>query len=210
MKATSYQPLRGDVCERIRARIVDGTYPAGSRLVERSIAADLGVSRVPVREALHTLVREGFATERDTGGTAVRGYEDDEIDELFDVRAALEGLLVEQLAGRPRDLAPLRASLDEARRHLDDGNEAAAVATNARFHEVMASLGRGPLVRQLLADLDQRMRWLLRQHTEPAAIHAEHQELVDAIESGDVERAREVNQRHLRTSRQAFDETRTP
>ena len=210
MKATSYQPLRGDVCERIRARIVDGTYPAGSRLVERSIAADLGVSRVPVREALHTLVREGFATERDTGGTAVRGYEDDEIDELFDVRAALEGLLVEQLAGRPRDLAPLRASLDEARRHLDDGNEAAAVAANARFHEVMASLGRGPLVRQLLADLDQRMRWLLRQHTEPAAIHAEHQELVDAIESGDVERAREVNQRHLRTSRQAFDETRTP
>lgn len=209
MKAIDYQPLRGDVCARIRKRIVDGTYPAGGRLVERSIAADLGVSRVPVREALHTLVREGFAVERDTGGTAVRTYEADEIDELFDVRAALEGLLVEQLTARPHDVAPLRASLDETRNHLDRGDELAAIAANAAFHEVMASLGRGPLVRQLLADLDQRMRWLLRQHADPAAIHAEHGELVDAMESGDVDRAREVNARHLRTSRRAFDETRS-
>jgi len=209
VKSSSYQPLRGDVCERIRESIVDGTYPAGSRLVERSIAADLGVSRVPVREALHTLVREGFATERDTGGTAVRGYDDDEIDELFDVRAALEDLLVQQLAGRPHNLDPLRASLDMARRHLDEGDEASAIAANATFHEIMASLGRGPMVRQLLADLDQRMRWLLRQHTDPAAIQAEHQQLVDAMESGDVARALEVNRRHLRTSREAFDETKT-
>ncbi len=202
--------MRGDVCERIRERIVDGTYPAGSRLVERSIAGDLGVSRIPVREALQTLVREGFAVERDTGGTAVRTYEADEIDELFDVRAVLEGLLVEQLTSGPpgEGLAPLRTSLEAAQRCLDVGDLAGAVAANARFHEVMASLGQGPLVRQLLADLDQRMRWLLRQHTDPAAIHAEHRELVDAMESGTVDRAREVNERHLRTSRKAFDEAR--
>ena len=210
MKAVDYQPLRGDVCARIRERIVDGTYPAGGRLVERSIAADLGVSRVPVREALQTLVREGFAIERDTGGTAVRTYEPDEIDELFDVRAVVEGLLVEQLtsAREPGDLTTLRASLDGAQRCLDTGDTTGAVAANARFHEAMAELGQGPLVRQLLGDLDQRMRWLLRQHADPAAIHAEHVELVEAIESGDLDRAREVNRKHLRTSRRAFDETR--
>lgn len=200
--------MRGDVCECIRERIVDGTYPAGGRLVERSIADELGVSRVPVREALHTLVREGFAVERDTGGTAVRTYDAEEIDELFDVRAVLEGLLVQQLTSAPpaEGLTRLRASLGAAQRFLDSGDLAGAVAANAGFHDVMATLGQGPLVRQLLADLDQRMRWLLRQHTDPAAIHAEHRELVDAIESGDVERAREVNERHLRTSRRAFDE----
>ena len=210
VKAIDYQPLRGDVCERIRERIVDGTYAAGSRLVERSIAAELGVSRVPVREALQTLVREGFAVERDTGGTAVRTYEADEIDELFDVRAVVEGLLVEQLASEPTadGLATLHASLDDAQQHLDAGDTAGAVAANARFHEAMAVLGQGPLVRQLLADLDQRMRWLLRQHADPAAIHAEHRELVEAMESGDVDRARAVNRRHLRTSRRAFDEAR--
>lgn len=209
VKTTDYQPLRGDVSARIRERIVDGTYASGSRLVERTIAADLGVSRVPVREALHTLVREGFAVERTTGGIAVRAYDDEEIDELFDVRAALEGLLVEQLTGRSLDLSPLRESLDEAWRCLDAGDKPGALVANAQFHEVMASLGRGALVRQLLSDLDQRMRWLLRQHTDPAAIHAEHRELVEAIESGDVAQAREVNGRHLRTSRRAFDETRT-
>ena len=83
------------------------------------------------------------------------------------------------------------------------------IAGYAAFHDVMASLGRGPLVRQLLVEVDQRMRWLLRQHTDPAAIHAEHHELVDAIASGDVGRAREVNRQHLRTSRLAFDETRS-
>ena len=56
VKSTEYQPLRGDVSARIRERIVDGTYPAGSRLVERTIAAELGVSRVPVREALRPLL----------------------------------------------------------------------------------------------------------------------------------------------------------
>jgi DNA-binding GntR family transcriptional regulator len=208
MKAIDYQPLRGDVCERIRERIVDGTYPAGSRLVERSIAADLGVSRVPVREALQTLVREGFAVERDTGGTAVRAYEADEIDELFDVRAVVEGLLVEQLTTSGADLGTLQASLDHVRQRLDAGDTTGAVAANARFHEAMAALGQGPLVRQLLADLDQRMRWLLRQHADPAAIHAEHRELVEAMESGDVDRAQEVNQRHMRTSRRAFDQAR--
>ena len=208
MKAIDYQPLRGDVCERVRERIVDGTYPPGGRLVERSIAADLGVSRVPVREALQTLVREGFAVERDTGGTAVRTYEADEIDELFDVRAVVEGLLVEQLtsAGAANGLTTLHRSLEDAQRCLDAGDTAGAVAANARFHETMAALGQGPLVRQLLADLDQRMRWLLRQHADPAVIQTEHRELVEAMESGDVDRARDVNQRHLRTSRRAFDE----
>lgn len=210
-KPIDYRPLRGDVCERIRARIVDGTYPARSRLVERTIADELGVSRVPVREALHTLVREGFATERETGGTAVRAYEADEIEELFEVRSVLEWILVEQLTVNPPEdgLAPLGEKLADTQRCLDAGDTTGAVSANARFHEVMASLGRGPLVRQVLGDVDQRMRWLLRQHTDPAAIHAEHRELVEAIESGDVARANEVNHRHLRTSRRAFDEATT-
>lgn len=207
MRATDYRPLRGDVCDRIRDAIVTGRHPVGGRLVERSIAAELGVSRVPVREALHALVREGFAVERDTGGIAVRGYGGDEIDELFDVRGALETLLVEQLtlAATTSGLGPLRASLEAAQRCLDAGDVSGAVVANAEFHEVMASLGRGPLVRQLLIDIDQRMRWLLRQHADPAAIHREHAELVEAMESGDVNRAREVNARHLVTSRRALE-----
>jgi DNA-binding GntR family transcriptional regulator len=205
VKSTTYQPLRSDVSARIRDRIIDGVYPAGSRLVERTIAAELGVSRVPVREALHTLVRDGFAVERDTGGTAVRTYEQHEIDELFEVRAALEGLIVDHLTQATDGLTPLRDNLEDVKRHLDVGDVDAAVAANAEFHAVMARMGHGPMVRGLLADLDARMRWLLSQHSDPAAIHAEHHELVEAMESGDVARAHAVNRRHLATSRQAFD-----
>jgi DNA-binding GntR family transcriptional regulator len=78
--------LRALVRDKIRRRIVDGRVPPGARLVERNLAAELGVSGVPVREALRDLVAEGYAVNRATRGIAVRSYPEPEIDELFEIR----------------------------------------------------------------------------------------------------------------------------
>ena len=69
---------------------MSGAIVPGARLVERNLAAELGVSRVPVREALRDLVAEGYAVDRATRGIAVRDYPAAEIDELFEIREALE------------------------------------------------------------------------------------------------------------------------
>ena len=85
--------------------IINGSLVPGSRLIERNLAAELAVSRVPVREALRDLVAEGYAVDRPAPaanqrrGIAVRDYPAEEIDELFELRAALEGVLLRRCLG---------------------------------------------------------------------------------------------------------------
>lgn len=205
-------PLRAAVRDRIRNRIIDGTLSPGGRLVERNLADELGVSRVPVREALRDLVAEGYAIDRATRGIEVRGYPAAEIDELFEIRAALEAVLLRRaLDGLPaRGRSSLERCLQQAKAALDAGDNAAAVSANARFHDVLADVAGGPMLREMLHGIRDRMRWLLRQHSNPAEIHAEHEELFEAIVSArtpdDRERAETLFRQHLRTSRLAHDQ----
>ena len=198
-------PLRTSVRDRIRREIVAGTLAPGTRLVERNLAADLGVSRVPVREALRDLVAEGYAVDRATRGIAVRDYPAAEIDELFEIRDALEGVLLHRaLAGLAEcDEAKLRRCLDDARSALEAGDLLTAVGANAKFHEVLAEVAAGPMLRQMLLGVRDRMRWLLRQHGNPEQIHAEHEALLDAICAGDRPEAERLFRQHLSTSRAA-------
>lgn len=190
--------------DAIRSRIIDSVYAPGDRLVERAIAADLKVSRVPVRQALRDLVAEGYAVERPTGGVAVRIYGDEEIIELTEVGAALESVLVARLAQDPsRELGLLDAVLREAEVAVERGDSAAAVEANSRFHEVLASLARG-VVSELLGSIAPRLRWLQRQHGDPAVILAEHRRLLSALTAGDSEGARTIALGHASTSREAF------
>ncbi len=206
--STPELPLRATVRNRIRQQIVAGTLSPGARLVERNLAAELGVSRVPVREALRDLVAEGYAVDRATRGIAVRDYPAEEIEELFEIREALEGVLLHRaLAGLPDGgAAELRHCLDGARSALDVGDPVAAVAANARFHEVLAAVAAGPMLRGMLLGIRDRMRWLLRQHGNPAQMHAEHEALLDAMISGDRPAAEQIFRQHLFTSRAAVTE----
>ncbi len=205
---TTEPALRKTVRDRIRLRIVDGTIAPGARLVERNLAVELGVSRVPVREALRDLVAEGYAIDRATRGIAVRAYPAAEIDELFEIRGALEGVLLRNaLSGlSAAGQTALRVCLDTTQAALDAGDLAAAVTGNARFHEVLAEVSAGPMLREMLLGIRDRMRWLLRQHGNPAEIHAEHRELLDAITRGDRQHAEELFRQHVSTSRTAYGE----
>lgn len=201
-------PLRTSVRDSIRSRIIEGKLPPGARLVERSLATELGVSRVPVREALRDLVSEGYAIDRATRGIAVRDYPDEEIAELFEIRAALEGVLLRQaLTGLPVDgEARLRGCLEDARSAIRERDLPAAVTANAQFHQVLEEAAAGPMLRSMLLGIRNRTRWLLRQHSDPAVILTEHELLLDAIVRGDTAAAERVFHQHLATSRRAVAE----
>ncbi|WP_344771158.1 GntR family transcriptional regulator [Aeromicrobium panaciterrae] len=197
---TPYRPKRDDVRDAIRERIISGARVPGSRLVERKIATELGVSRIPVREALQALVAEGFAVDRSTRGIAVRAYDAAEIAELAEVGAALERVLIGSMTLDKEGLARLRAVLDEAKNAIDAGDAVAAVAANGRFHGVLASLGEGTIAYEVFATVAERRRWLLAQHSEPAPIHAEHLELYEALAAGDRARAQQIAEHHATTT----------
>ncbi|WP_375002897.1 GntR family transcriptional regulator [Aeromicrobium sp. CTD01-1L150] len=192
----------------LRELIIDGRLRPGDRLVERTLAETLELSRVPVREALRALVAEGFAIERPTGGVAVRDHDADEVLELLEVSHALDAVAARRMLAEATDVTPLRTVLAEAERAVSDDHHEAAMQANARFHEVLVRTAPAPVVREMTATLRTRLRWLLQQHADPAAIHREHVALTDALQAGDDQRVDALLAQHLLTSRAALEEVR--
>lgn len=186
----------------LRDQITDGTRAPGSRLVEREIAAELGVSRLPVRDALRGLVGEGLVTPRPRTWAVVREFSPTDVADLNEVRSALE-MLGFRLAAQRRTragLARLRARLDEEVAAAARGDGAAARRAAAGFHETVTELADNALLSELDLTLRSRLRWLLGQHDDFVAVADEHEALYRAIEARDVPGVEELAARHLESS----------
>ncbi|KAB1644043.1 GntR family transcriptional regulator [Gulosibacter chungangensis] len=199
-----------EVRDTIRARIAAGAYPPSSRLVEHRIAEELGVSRVPVREALRDLQAEGYTSERPGGGMEVRSYSDAEIDELILLNAMLEEVLAARLArtANPEQVDALRDSVSRAGLAIEVGDGENAVELNARFHDALLEQCLGTITHELLSLIRPRLAWLHRQHSDTVVIHAEHVALVDAIASHDADLVTRLLRAHTDTSSDEVHELR--
>jgi DNA-binding GntR family transcriptional regulator len=197
-------PLRDRVRDELRARIADGRVEPGQRLYEKSIAEELGVSRIPVREAIRMLESEGMVSVLPRrGGVLVRRLGRDDVEDLFDVREALEVLAARRAAERV-DAAGIEALgrlLDTARRAHAAGAAEAVDAANTAFHEQVYRLGRNLLVPEMLGPLTGRLRWLFRQNVEHERVLADHERLHRAIGDRDPDLAAAVALEHIRASR---------
>ncbi|RII42534.1 GntR family transcriptional regulator [Galactobacter valiniphilus] len=192
----------------LRDQIVDGERLPGSRLVERDLAAELGVSRLPIREALRALTNEGLVTPRPRTWAVVREFSEQDIDDLQQVRAALEPLAFAGLAATrtAEDLKRLRAILARHAEAASRGDVAASHREAAAFHTVALELSPNGLVGEVGALLASRLRWMLSQHDDLLAVTDEHEELYAAIEAGDPERARALAEEHLVSSARRAEE----
>lgn len=208
--AEEFKPESDRITRTLRDQIIDGTRAPGSKLVEREIAAELDVSRLPVRDALRDLVAEGLVTPRPRTWAVVREFSASDISDLIEVRSALE-ILAFRLAAQRRTragLAKLRADLDAEQSAAARGDGAAARRAAADFHETVTELADNALLTELEGTLRSRMRWLLGQHDAFSVVAEEHEELYRGIEARDVERVEELALRHLETSRSKAAEHR--
>lgn len=198
------RPLRDIVGEQIRERIYDGRYPPGTRLVERDLADTCGVSRLPVREALRVLSNEGLVEYLPSRGVAVRSLDRRQVEQLFDIREALEVLAVRQATEQAAQGATHRlgAVTRETHEALRSGDTEAAAAANSRFHDEIIALSDNELLQGLLEPLLGRLHWLFRQIPDFEEVAAEHDELSNAILAGDPERAGDAARAHVLTYRQ--------
>jgi DNA-binding GntR family transcriptional regulator len=201
-------PLRQSVYEALVELIVAGSLRPGQHLVESELARQLGVSRQPVREALHRLEAEGWIDLRPSQGAFVHVPTDREVDQLLDVRELLEGATA-RLAARavtPEAVARLREACDEGRTAVDSGDVAAAVAANNDFHAVVAEIAGNEVLAQLAEIVARRVRWHYRQ-VAPTRGHeswAEHAELAAAIQAGDADQAAGLARLHTERTRTAY------
>ncbi|GHA50880.1 GntR family transcriptional regulator [Streptomyces purpurascens] len=217
---TKIEPL-GAVRERVtaelRQEIIAGSLRPGDRLVERELAERLGVSRVPVREAIRALVAEGFVHFETPRRTVVRRLTPTDVKELFELREALEVYAAGLAASRatPEDLAEVQELLDRAAAATEAEDAEVITDVNSRLHDRIVAMAGNSLLTEALEPVAGRLRWMTRRNEEWPQLLVEHRELYEAIASGDPDRARAHALTHVRTNyrstvRQLFGDEELP
>ncbi|KJL31003.1 GntR family transcriptional regulator [Microbacterium azadirachtae] len=197
------QPESTRIASWLRDAILDGVRAPGGRLIERDLAAEFGVSRVPVRDALKVLVAEGLVELRPHTWAVVREFTDADLADLDEVRAVLEPLAFRLAAERHRrdGLARLQRSLELEETGARSGDGIGSRRAAADFHEIVTDLAENRLLSDMMKGIRSRLRWALSQHDDLQHISGEHVELFEAIKARDAERAAELAASHVESSR---------
>ena len=201
-------PLRQSVYDALVDLIVAGDLPPGQHLVETDIARQLGVSRQPIREALHRMEAEGWVDLRPSQGAFVHVPTSQEVDELLDVRELLEAETA-RLAARNAGsdgIALLRSLCRQGQVAAEADDLSEAVAANNTFHAEIAAIAGNTVLADLTSTVSRRVQWYYRL-VAPARGHVswtEHAELIDAIEAHDQDRAQLLARKHTERTRTAY------
>ncbi|WNW10004.1 GntR family transcriptional regulator [Pseudomonas sp. DTU_2021_1001937_2_SI_NGA_ILE_001] len=189
----AYNFLLGAICS--------GRYRKGDRLVAEEIASEIGTSRMPVREAFRRLDAQGLVTLRPNRGAVVSGLDIEQMSEVFEMRSALEGLAIRVATPKltERHLTLLERLLDDMDNCGDDA--AQWVMRHRIFHEYLCSLSERPrLLKQIVALyslIEAPMRLWLEHGEKPLSGREEHQQIIDALRSGDPALAERVIHEHI-------------
>lgn len=195
------------VAEQLRRLILTGQHKPGERLVEDKLSAELGVSRVPIREALRTLAAEGLVDLPPRRGASVTQLSPAIAHDLVEVRATLEGLNA-RLAARHHE----PAIVTELHQVLTDGNAAAQsgnvddlVRLNGAFHDKLAQAGRNSILWDIMRTLRERTSLVFAANTNRRSREdwEEHSRILAAVIDGDEELAALLATRHVHQAAEA-------
>jgi DNA-binding GntR family transcriptional regulator len=199
--------LVDETAAAIRARIMSGEIPIGAQLRQADLAATLGVSRTPIREALRQLQAGGLIEVLPRRGAVVRVPAPWEVREAYEVRAELEGLACVRAVGEitPEQLDELRRTIDVLREDppVSDGTVSPTTAANDRFHALIHEIaGNERLARTIRGINDAFPRnvseLVLRDNPRLRSNNlTQHEQIVEALESNDAELARQVMRDHV-------------
>lgn len=185
----------------LRERILSGHFEAGMRLRPEQIAAEIGVSRMPVREAVRQLDAEGLLTTLPNRGVVVSRLTSDEVVELFEIRASLEGLAARLAIDHVTDdaILDLEHLLVQMRRAEQD--HLLWIERHDLFHAQICALSRRERLCQLAAQLRVQVQPYLRLFTSgersPELKEFRHEIILDALRDRDRERAEHAVREHV-------------
>lgn len=196
--------LQDRVYERLSADIGHGVLQPGERLRVAHLAKRFGTSQAPVREALRRLTEEGRAVTVPYVGSVVKEPSWSEIQDIYALRTELELYAIRRILAHQTSvpLASVRRGLRELGRAVRTGDEHQVIEADLDFHRTVCSLARSELMLEVWESLVRRFRGvrlsLLRNHPDDlATVVSSHQSLVDALASGDGQRAQAAFRDHL-------------
>jgi DNA-binding GntR family transcriptional regulator len=196
------------VYETLEEMIIYGTLAPGEHLVEAEIAKQLGVSRIPVREGLQLLARDGWIDLRPRQGAFVHQPGTREVDNVFTVRTLLEVESTRLAASKATgdSILALRKIHQTGSEALARADERELVMLNSQFHARITRIGENDVLAGLIARLDKRIRWYFAPvvKSRGSSSWKEHLEIVEAIAARDPKRASEAMRKHAEATRSAF------
>jgi DNA-binding GntR family transcriptional regulator len=191
------------VFESLKSAIIRGDIPPGNRIVESRIAGALGISRTPVREAIHKLEREGLLHKPAQGGLVVIGLNRDDIEETFGIRSVLESYAARLAADKHHEgeLNSLEDKIEEYQACLQRGRLEELTRVNTEFHDLLYALSRSPKLIKLINDLrDQIYRFrqvLLREQDMATTSNKDHQLMLQFIRRRDGDGVEKLVREHI-------------
>lgn len=208
LRDAGQESLPTGILEQLRALILTGVYGPDERLIEEQVAERLGVSRTPVRQALTMLEAEGLVEIAPNRGATVCSFSTDDVADIYDLRAVLEGHAARRAAGRIErpELARLRELADEmeglAGRFEDHEEEIRVLVTlNQEFHSTIVDASRNRRLEHLInrtveIPLMFKAFFWYTPHERVISNHY-HRQILEALEKGDADRAEIIMREHV-------------
>jgi DNA-binding GntR family transcriptional regulator len=187
----------------VRGAILRGEMPVGTVIAEARVAAELGISKTPLRQALQLLRTEGLLEVGPRKQLVVRAFSAEHRNEILRIREALEEIAIETAVAVLSDdeIDLLHLSLLRQKRAVDAGNEEEFLELDEQFHIAIAQAANLPIVARLLEQIRGFARLMRLGRIQPpehlVEVMGEHQRIVEAIEQRDPTRARRELHDHL-------------
>ena len=198
-----YLPLRDVVFNTLRQAILRGELKPGERLMEVQLANKLGVSRTPIREAIRKLEKEGLVTIEPRRGAYASQISTDDMVEILEVRQNMEGLAAFFAASRmnPEQMRELEDVSKKYNQAVADGNMQDMITYDTRFHRIIVESCNNKILVQMIEQLQElvlRFRYIYYDNFRRAEnMPEEHQTILEAIENGDADAARQAADIHI-------------
>jgi DNA-binding GntR family transcriptional regulator len=196
------------VFESLKQAIIQGNITAGEWLVESHIAETLGISRTPVREAIHKLEREGLIERQPRGGFTVLGLDRNDIEETFGIRSVLEGYAARLAAEKHKkeELEPLEEKVKEFQEALDRKKMNDLPVINTEFHDLLYALSKSPKLISIINGLrDQIYRYRkmnLAEEKFATTSNQDHIQMLQSIRKRNAESAERLTREHIMRGRE--------
>jgi DNA-binding GntR family transcriptional regulator len=206
LEPIEYVNLTDRVYRAIKERILSQDIEVGSRLRDEDLVAQLGVSRTPVREAIMRLAQEGLVDVVPRSGTYVRSFTKDDIEEIWDLRVALEALAVRRAAMRldVQEVERLRAMHREAEAALQTGRTKLVLAFDQEMHRVILHASGNRRLQEAMGRINDLVE-LFRNIGARTPFHRgytyRHREILEALERRDAAAAAQALAEHIEMSK---------
>lgn len=204
LQTDDFLPLRDEVFNTLREKILKGVLKPGERLMEIHLADQLGVSRTPIREAIRMLELEGLVKMVPRKGAQVAKISREDLQDVLEVRKALDTLAVKLACERitEEEIVRLKEAEDAFEKALASEDATEIAEADVAFHDVIQAASKNKRLKNMISNLAERIyryrfEYIKQQSDGGKTLMMEHRTIIRCIEENDVEAAIKAIELHI-------------